>query len=103
MTRLGFKKNRSKRSEGDSDSDDDRIASEARISSIRFIVRPEKVNTNCFSRTAVCLRENGSFEFYSDFNLVSVQKDLFCSEIETDSENYYFQIRYFTEDKVDRK
>jgi len=56
------------------------------ISSIRYFCGQVKGK---FSQTACVLRVNGTFEFYSDFNLVSVERGRYCNKIATDNENYF--------------
>lgn len=60
------------------------------------IPKPEK-----FTSSMVVVRADGSFEFYSDFNLVSTsrseQEELFCSRIEVDNESYYLLINKASE------
>lgn len=102
LTRLGFRQSKSSIDLNEKEDHDDRIVGTAKITSFRYIVRKDKHKTTQPSFTAVCLRDNGSFEFYYDFNLVSVENpqitskvETFCSEIETDSDNYYITLKYF--------
>lgn len=64
------------------------------ITSVRFNTTKKD---DTFKHTALVLRKSGHFEFYSDFNLVKIEKEKGkrCSMIETDNENYFVLIKEY--------
>lgn len=66
----------------------------------RVVTKQDYATENCYS-VAVVLRENGSFEVYSDFMLVHVEKlkKRPCVDIETNFHNFFF--KFVVEEKLE--
>lgn len=93
LTKLGY--TNSSKLQVDEDSDDDTEENkDSVITSVRFNTTKKDEK---FKHTALVLRKSGHFEFYSDFNLVKIEKEKGkrCSMIETDNENYFVLIKEF--------